>query len=56
MESKFDNDDGCPAMAMGVPQWRRKRGLLATLATLQALEEDFPDVDEGMTNLDAIEL
>lgn len=33
-----------------------KRGLLATLATLQALEEDFSDVDEGMSNLDAIEL
>ena len=34
----------------------RKIGLLATLATLPALEENFPDVDEGMSNLDAIEL
>lgn len=34
----------------------RKMGLLATLATLPALEENFPDVDEGMSNLDAIEI
>ena len=34
----------------------RKLGLLATLAALPALEDDFPDVDEGMSNLDAIEL
>ena len=34
----------------------RKMGLLVTLAALPVLEEDFPDVDEGMSNLDAIEL
>ncbi len=33
-----------------------KLSLLATLAALPTLEEDFPDVDEGMSNLDAIEL
>lgn len=34
----------------------RKKGLLATLATLPTLEEDFLDVDEGMSSLDAVEL
>lgn len=34
----------------------RKQGLLATLAALPTLEEDFPDVDSGMPDLDAIEL
>jgi antitoxin VapB len=34
----------------------RKMGLLATLATLSALEEDFPDVDEGLLGPDAIEV
>lgn len=34
----------------------RKMGLLATLAALPALEDDFPDVDDGMSRLDAVEL
>ena len=34
----------------------RKIGLLATLAAIPALEEDFPDLDEGMSNMDAIEV
>jgi antitoxin VapB len=34
----------------------RKMGLLATLATLSVLAEDFPDVDEGLLSPDAIEI
>lgn len=34
----------------------RKRGLLATLATLPVLEEDFPDVDGGLLAPDDVEL
>ena len=34
----------------------RKKGLLATLATLQPLDEDFPDLDTGLPELDAVEL
>jgi len=34
----------------------RKKGLLATLSTLHALDEDFPDVDKGMLPLDDVEL
>lgn len=34
----------------------RKRGLLATLATLPVLEEDFPDVDAGLLAPDDVEL
>lgn len=30
----------------------RKTGLLATLSTLVALDEDFPDVDKGLLPLD----
>lgn len=30
--------------------------LLALLATLEPLDEDFPDVDEGLLSLDDIEL
>lgn len=34
----------------------RKRGLLATLATLPVLEEDFPDVDAGLLAPDDVDL
>lgn len=34
----------------------RKMGLLATLATLHAIDEAFPDVDKGMLPLDDVEL
>jgi antitoxin VapB len=34
----------------------RKKGLLATLAALPPLDEDFPDVDEGLPPLDDVEL
>lgn len=34
----------------------RKKGLLATLATLPALDEDFPDIDKGLLPLDNAEL
>ncbi|MEW5967876.1 MAG: AbrB/MazE/SpoVT family DNA-binding domain-containing protein [Pseudomonadota bacterium] len=34
----------------------RKKGLLATLSTLRALDEMFPDVDKGMLPLDDAEL
>ena len=34
----------------------RKKGLLATLSTLRALDEDFPDVDAGLLPLDDVEL
>jgi antitoxin VapB len=34
----------------------RKKGLLATLATLPALDEDFPDIDKGLLPLDNVEL
>lgn len=34
----------------------RKKGLLATLSTLGALDEAFPDIDKGMLPLDDAEL
>lgn len=34
----------------------RKKGLLATLSTLGALDEEFPDIDKGMLPLDDAEL
>lgn len=34
----------------------RRKGLLATLSTLSALDEDFPDVGKGMLPLDDVEL
>ena len=34
----------------------RKKGLLATLATLPTLDEDFPDIDKGLLPLDNVEL
>ncbi len=34
----------------------RKKGLLATLAALPALDQDFPDVNEGLQPLDDVEL
>lgn len=34
----------------------RKNGLLATLATLSAIDEEFADVDKGMLPLDDVEL
>ena len=34
----------------------RRRGLLATLAKLPMLEEEFPDVDRGLLPLDSPEL
>ena len=34
----------------------RKKGLLATLAALPPLDEDFPNVDEGLQPLDDVEL
>ncbi len=34
----------------------RKKGLLATLATLSAIEEDFPDIDSGLPPLDDVTL
>lgn len=34
----------------------RTKGLLATLATLSAIDEDFPDVDSGLTPLDDVSL
>jgi len=34
----------------------RKKGLLATLSTLRALDSDFPDIDEGLLPLDDVEL
>jgi antitoxin VapB len=33
-----------------------KKSLLATLSTLESLDEDFADVDEGLLPLDDIEL
>lgn len=33
-----------------------KNGLLATLAALSAIDEDFADVDKGMLPLDDVEL
>jgi len=33
-----------------------KKGLLATLATLPALDDDFPDIDKGLLPLDNVEL
>lgn len=34
----------------------RKKGLLATLDALPPLDEDFPDVDEGLLPPDDVEL
>jgi antitoxin VapB len=34
----------------------RKKGLLATLSTLRALDEDFSDIDAGLLPLDGVEL
>lgn len=34
----------------------RRKGLLATLATLHDLEEGFPDVDSGLGALDDVRL
>ncbi len=34
----------------------RKKGLLATLASLPALNDDFPDIDKGMLPLDEVDL
>ncbi|NMG18283.1 type II toxin-antitoxin system Phd/YefM family antitoxin [Brasilonema bromeliae] len=34
----------------------KKKSLLQTLSTLEPLEEEFPDVDEGLLPLDDIEL
>ena len=34
----------------------RRLGLLATLATLPSLEEDFADVDAGLMALDPVDL
>ena len=34
----------------------KKRGLLAVLAELEPLSDDFPDVDEGLLPLDDIDL
>jgi antitoxin VapB len=34
----------------------RGKGLLATLASLSPLDEDFPDVDTGLLALDDVEL
>ncbi|MFN2268956.1 MAG: antitoxin [Desulfonatronovibrio sp.] len=34
----------------------RKKGLLATLATLSPIQEDFPDIDAGMLPLKDVNL
>jgi antitoxin VapB len=34
----------------------KKKSLLETLSTLEPLDEEFPDVDEGLLPLDDIEL
>jgi len=34
----------------------RKKGLLATLASLPVLNDDFPDIDKGLLPLDDVEL
>jgi len=34
----------------------KRPSLLALLATLEALDEDFPDVDEGLLPLDDLEI
>ncbi len=34
----------------------RKKGLLATLATLSDIEEDFPDIDYGLPPLDDVKI
>ena len=34
----------------------KKPGLLALLAALESLDEDFPDVDEGLLPPDDVEL
>jgi antitoxin VapB len=35
---------------------KKKRGLLAVLAELEPLDEDLPDVDEGLLPLDEVDL
>ena len=34
----------------------RRKGLLATLATLPTIEEDFPDIDVGLSAPDDVDL
>lgn len=34
----------------------RKKGLLVTLSKLPAMDEDFPDIDEGMLPVDDVAL
>jgi antitoxin VapB len=34
----------------------RRMGLLATLATLPPIDEDFPDIDAGLLALDVVDL
>jgi antitoxin VapB len=34
----------------------RKKGLLATLSSLRALDETFPDIDSGVLPLDDVEV
>lgn len=34
----------------------KTKGLLATLATLSDIEDDFPDIDSGMLPLDDVKL
>ena len=34
----------------------RRKGLLATLSALHTLNDEFPDIDEGMLPLDDVEL
>ena len=34
----------------------RKKGLLGVLAELEPLEEEFPDVDEGLGSLEPVEM
>lgn len=34
----------------------RKKGLLATLATLSDIQEDFPDIDSGLPPLDDVKI
>jgi antitoxin VapB len=34
----------------------RKKGLLATLSSLRAMDESFPDIDSGVLPLDDVEV
>lgn len=34
----------------------KKTGLLATLANLEPIDEDFPDIDEDLSELDDVDL